>query len=80
MASKPTPPGDDATVEDWHEFKDLYLDWVASATDGELVAEMVGLPVDGRPLSPSEAWRFFECEQRRKRPRRDAPRTAAKKG
>lgn len=78
----PTPP-DEATAnkDDWLEFKDLYEGWVARATDDELLAEMAALPVNGRPLSPSEAWRYHQCELRRRSPRsqRSTP-AASKKG
>lgn len=76
----PTPPDDylgtkGATKEEWEEFKGLYLNWLASAPDDEIVDEMKALPEEGRPFSPSEAWRFFQCELRRRQPRK----TAAKK-
>ena len=77
----PTPPDDpygtkDATKEEWLEFKQSYTKWLESTSDEEIVEEMKAIPVEGRPLSPSEAWRFHECELRR----RNLPRqTAVKK-
>lgn len=68
MGTKPTVPDSEASKEDWEEFKDLYDDWVAKATDEELLAEMAALPSEGRPFSPSEAWRYHQCELRRRRP------------
>lgn len=69
MATKPTPPDIDGTVDDWHEFKDLYAGWLQTASDEEILAEMAALGEVEGPLSPSERWRFHECEQRRKQPR-----------
>jgi len=72
MASAPAPPApydqDTATVEEWHDYQGIYSTWLESATDEEIVAEMVAIPEEGRPLSPSEAWRFHQCELRRRRP------------
>lgn len=85
MAPAPKPPAphdqDTATVEEWLDFKGIYLTWLETATDEEIVAEMIAIPEEGRPLSPSEAWRFHECELRRRQPRKDtaAKKTAAKK-
>lgn len=73
MAPAPKPPApwdrpDDATVEEWLDFKGIYSTWLEKATDDEILAEMVAIPEEGRPLSPSEAWRFHECELRRRQP------------
>jgi len=81
MAPAPKPPAefdqpDAATTEEWLDFKGIYSTWLETATDEEIVAEMVAIPVEGRPLSPSEAWRFHQCELRRRRP---ATKTSAKK-
>jgi len=65
----PTPPDEHtATKEDWQGFQDEYAGWVHGATDDELLAEMTGIPEDGRPLTPSEAWRYHQCELRRRLP------------
>jgi hypothetical protein len=68
MPAAPAPPGPDADKEAWVEYQGVYSDWVEKASDDDLVAEMAALPVEGRPLSPSEAWRFHQCELRRRRP------------
>lgn len=67
-ATAPKLPDDTATKDDWTEFRALYEGWVAKATDADLLAEMAALPVEGRPLSPAEAWMYHQCEQRRRRP------------
>ncbi|HZN76390.1 MAG TPA: hypothetical protein VFC00_32585 [Micromonosporaceae bacterium] len=77
----PTPPDDylgtrGASKEDWEQFQQVYQGWLESATDEEIVTEMIALPEEGRPFSPSEAWRFFQCELRR---RLNPRKTAAKK-
>lgn len=79
-SSAPEMPDDTATKEDWQEYQDLYADWVARATDEDLVAEMAWLPEDGRQLSPAEAWMYHQCELRRRRPSslRSAPVAARK--
>jgi hypothetical protein len=85
MSAAPKPPAefdqpDDATTEDWLDFKGIYSTWLETATDEEIIAEMVAIPVEDRPLSPSEAWRFHECELRRRQPKKTAAKkTAAKK-
>lgn len=76
MSAAPKPPDPTtAQVDDWHEYQQVYLGWVEKATDEELVAEMAGLPVEGRPFSPSEAWRYHQCELRRRQPSTKRTRT-----
>lgn len=75
----PTPPDHaTATKEDWQQFQQSYLGWLETAADEDIVADMAALPVDGRPLSPSEAWRYHQCELRRRRPPLKSQRTAKK--
>ena len=81
----PTPPDDylgtkGATKQDWEEFQQLYLGWLETAADEEIVEEMKALPEDGRPFSPSEAWRFHQCELRRRQPRKTAAKKTTGKG
>jgi len=86
MMSAPTPPDDyngtkGATKEDWLEFKQSYTKWLESTSDDEIVEEMKAIPVEGRPLSVSEAWRFHECELRRRNlPRQTATKKISAKG
>lgn len=73
MAAAPIPPDTPegttgATTEDWLDFKAQYSAWLETATDEEILAEMVAIPEEGRPLSPSEAWRSYQCELRRRQP------------
>ena len=76
----PAPPDQaTATKEDWEEFQGVYLGWLETADDAEILAEMVAIPVEGRPLSPSEAWRFHQCEIRRRRPSTTPKRTTKSK-
>lgn len=76
MTAAPKPPDPaTATKDDWVEYQAIYLGWVESATDEELLAEMAALPVAGRPLSPSEKWRYHQCEVRRRRPASRAKKT-----
>ncbi len=79
----PAPPDDyigtkGATKEDWEEFQGFYLSWLETAPDEEILAEMTVIPVEGRPLSPSEAWRYHQCELRRRRPRTAAAKKTVK--
>jgi len=85
MSAAPAPPDDHngtkgATKEDWEDFKQSYTKWLESTTDDEIVEEMKAIPEEGRPLSPSEAWRFHQCELRRRNlPRQIPKKTAARK-
>ncbi|HTE68925.1 MAG TPA: hypothetical protein VK942_09250 [Actinomycetes bacterium] len=76
-APKPPDPTT-AEVEDWEDYKSVYAAWLDKATDEDLLAEMVALPVEGAPFTPSEAWRYHQCELRRRQPPTTAKRTRAK--
>ncbi|MFD2763934.1 hypothetical protein [Micromonospora eburnea] len=96
MTDAPTPAAEDtpdrprtapklpdqatADVDDWEQFQQVYAGWVERATDDELLAEMAALPVDGRPLSPAEAWMYHQCELRRRRPTNQRAAAGRKRG
>ncbi|MGH3735839.1 MAG: hypothetical protein ACRDT6_09500 [Micromonosporaceae bacterium] len=81
MATAPQPPDPaTATVDDWNDYKGVYADWVDKATDADLLVEMAGLPVDGQPFTLSQAWRYHQCELRRRQPPKKSTRTGTEKG